>query len=211
MYLAVSAVASAISTECSVALAQYQSPDFGSEEEKSALETLCAAECGGELARFFKEECGNNVVAEAFVGLCSQMNGVRCYYISEHYNWTAVDVHCGPPSSGQQDCSSTCAEVIVSAVETVGCCSHYGNFLPPNNWELLMSSCVLDAPEQCPDPFQEVKEEEEETDKEEEEETDKPTEDIRHSDPSSAACSLGSGAALTLTCCLLLFHVFLCL
>lgn len=196
MYLDVSTVASAISAECNMALIQYQSADFGTEEEKIALETLCAAECGGELTRFFKEECEANIFAESFVGTCSQMNGVRCYYIRGNYNQTGVDMHC---SSGQQDCSDACAEEIESVVETVGCCSHY------ESWRPLMSSCVLDVPERCPDPFQEVKEEE----KEEEEDTDKPTEDSRRSDASSAACFLDSGTAMILTHCLVLFHVFL--
>ena len=141
-------IASTISDECGSLVGHFVSTQNGSDEEMSAIEAMCTAECAGKLIQFFSDECQSSVVAGSLIGLCTYSSGERCYYAMQHYNWTALEANCLLSSSGVAECSEKCAEIVLSAVETVECCTNYDHQLA--QWT---TACGLSMPEQCPDPF----------------------------------------------------------
>ena len=162
--LALPTIARTFSEECGDALEQFDvqlgSSVSGSDDEKSAMEDVCTADCVGRLIQFLKEECQNFEVARSLLGLCAVSDGVPCYYITHHYDWTALETDCEVPNAApeqQNQCSDKCIESASSAMDTLGCCANYDYQLT-----VWTAGCGLSFPEHCLDPFKEEEDKEKE-------------------------------------------------
>ena len=149
-YLALPVIAGSFSEECGYAVAQLDASELGSEEEKSAIEVVCTADCGERLVHFLADECQDIVVASALISLCAESKGIPCHYLTNSYNWTSLELNCALLWEGSaEQCLEDCSWSVSRAVEEMGCCSNYDYTLQL----LLTSECGVDVPDLCQYPF----------------------------------------------------------
>ena len=197
LQLSFPAIASSFSEQCGVAFSQMLASPVGSEEEKSAREDACTADCTGKVMQFLNEECQQPILAASLEVLCTELDGVPCHYITDTYNWTGVQSNCIlSPSGSAEQCSEKCHESVSVAVEAIGCCTNYDHLL-----FLWTAECALTMPQLCPDPFAEKEDGTKEGGEKSkgEEMVDKPGEEETSSSRENIAGYSGSNAMSTST------------